>query len=521
MIKRAIFFLSIVFASVAILHGQDVPKNWKNEDPKTSHVAGMSVDKAYTLLQGRTSTTVVVAVEDGGVDVNHPDLKGKIWMNANEISGNGIDDDHNGHVDDVYGWNFIGGKIGDINQENLELTRLYKQYKAKYEFADSTKLSVDEKKNYAFYKTLKSQYDENFDEAAHEADVVNRLNKAFAKWDSIFGKKDYTIDDIKNLDTKDTILTGARFIMLNVASRGATVAEVHSEMKDAISQVNSEMNYQYNLNFHGRDSIVGDNLSDLKQTNYGNNDVIGPDAEHGTHVSGIIGAIRRNNLGTDGIVDNVKIMAIRVVPDGDERDKDVANGIRYAVDNGAKVINMSFGKPYSPDKSDVDDAVKYAAAHDVLLVHAAGNDAQNTDTSNNYPKQIFVDGSRAANWIEVGSLTKNFTPSSFSNYGKTDVDVFAPGSDIYSTIPDTGYAYLSGTSMASPCVTGVAALIRSYFPSLTAVQVRSIILNSVDKIKGKVKEPGTGKMVSFTDLCVTGGEVDAYKAVKLAMKMAK
>lgn len=519
--KRLVAFLISSIAIITVVYAQEAPKNWKNADPETDHVAGMSVDKAYTILQGRTSTTVVVAVEDDGVDVNHPDLKGKIWTNTKEIVGNGIDDDHNGHVDDIYGWNFIGGMIADLDVENLELTRLYRQYKLKYEYADSSKLNGDEKKNFTFYKKLKSEYERKYSSVFMEYSLTNLLNKGFMKWDSIFGKGSYTLDDIKKLNTNDSILTMSAFMMENLSAHGMTVADMQAEMKVDLAEVDAEMNAQYNLNFHGRDSIVGDNPGDLKQINYGNNDIIGPGADHGTHVSGIIGAIRGNNLGTDGIVDNVKIIAIRTSLNGDERDKDVANGIRYAVDNGAKVINMSFGKPYSPEKGDVDDAVKYAADHDVLLVCAAGNDAENLDSVEDYPNKFSLDGSVASNWIEVGSIMKDFNPSTFSNYSKTKVDVFAPGSKIYSTVADSGYATFSGTSMASPCVAGVAALIRSYFPSLTAVQVRDIILKSVDKIKGKVKEPGTGKMVRFSDLCVAGGEVDAYKAVKLAMKTAK
>jgi len=221
-----------------------------------------------------------------------------------------------------------------------------------------------------------------------------------------------------------------------------------------------------------------------------------------------------------GVADNVRIMMVRAVPDGDEHDKDIANAIRYAVDNGAKVISMSFGKSFSPQKSWVDDAVKYAASKDVLLVHAAGNDAKNIDSTENYPNPVYLDKSGVAgNFITVGasgdSTNGGFT-ASFSNYGKNSVDVFAPGVNIYSTLPGGDkYGNYSGTSMATPVVAGVAALIREYYPSLTAEQVKYAIDNSVSPQTEKVKLPGTDEMVNLSDISKTGGELNAYNALKL------
>jgi cell wall-associated protease len=220
------------------------------------------------------------------------------------------------------------------------------------------------------------------------------------------------------------------------------------------------------------------------------------------------------------VADNVSIMVIRAVPDGDEHDKDVANAIRYAVDNGAWVVNMSFGKSFSPRKAWVDEAVRYAESKDVLLVHAAGNDAKDIDVEDNFPNNRYGDDrSRTArNWITVGASgpTLKELTASFSNYGK-DVDVFSPGVEIYSTLPGGDqYGNQQGTSMASPVTAGIAALLLSHYPELSAVQVKDVIEKSVTKVTAKVAKPGTEDEVSLSDISKTGGIVNAYEALRLA-----
>ncbi|MNE12450.1 Thermophilic serine proteinase precursor [compost metagenome] len=298
------------------------------------------------------------------------------------------------------------------------------------------------------------------------------------------------------------------------------------QLGEAVDDLKGRLDYGLNTTINER-TIVGDDPANSSERFYGNNDVTGPDAGHGSHVAGIIAAARNNGIGMNGVADHVKIMAVRAVPNGDERDKDVANAIRYAVDNGAKVINMSFGKSYDYDKKVVDEAVKYAASKDVLLIHAAGNDASNNDTVGNYPNRNFIGGGTASNWIEVGALSwkgGDESVANFSNYGKKTVDVFAPGVDIYSTVPFSKYKSNSGTSMASPVVAGIAAVIRSYYPKLTAEQVKTVIVNSTVKFTDlQVNAPGSEdkKQVKFGDLSVTGGVVNLYDAIKLADAMSK
>jgi subtilisin family serine protease len=306
--------------------------------------------------------------------------------------------------------------------------------------------------------------------------------------------------------------------IVELVKKGVKLPDLKEQIKGGLEHFEGSTKYHLNIDFDPRNK-VGDNPNDATERFYGCNRVSGPKGDHGTHVAGIIAAARNNNIGMNGVADNVKIMVLRVVPDGDERDKDIANAIRYAADNGAKIINMSFGKGFSPQKNVVDEAVEYAVQKGVLLVHAAGNDNNNIDTTNNFPRAIYLNNSVASSWLEVGASNwksgKNI-PADFSNYGKQTVDVFAPGVDIYSCIPESKYASFNGTSMASPVTAGVAALIWSYYPQLNAVQVKDIIMKSVVPVKGKVLIPGTKKKIKMTELCKTGGIVNAYQAIKLA-----
>lgn len=527
-IQQLIAFLLSSLLVIAGYAQEDLPKNWPHLDAKADGFPGMSTQKTYKeLLKGRTSQTIVVAVIDSGVDKDHEDLKSVMWVNEDEIPDNGIDDDNNGYIDDIHGWNFIGGKNGkNVAHENLEMTRLYTLYKKKYEGKDKSDLSKKEKEEFDQYEEFGKIIEKKKEELAPQVMLYGATLEAFTALAEAIGKSpdDITLSDVKNFKTKDEMLSRVSEAVVGFVEQGQDFGSIYAEVEEIYDYYYGQVNYYYNPEFSPR-SIVGDDVNNPREQFYGNNDVKGPDSEHGTHVAGIIAAARGNDVGMDGVADNVRIMSIRTVPSGDERDKDVANAIRYAVDNGAAVINMSFGKGESPNKEVVDEAVKYALKNDVLLVHGSGNDAKEVTFANNYPNDRFDKKGLfapryAKNWLEVGASTfsedENLV-ASFSNYSADKVDVFAPGVEIYSTVPDNKYKNLQGTSMASPYVAGLAALLRSYFPSLTAAQVKSIIMESSSKQKYRVINPSNGDSVPFTDMCVTGGLVNTYDAVKQAM----
>jgi cell wall-associated protease len=518
------------------------PENWFNLDASENSVNGVSTEKMYSqLLKGKKGQTVIVAVIDGGVDPEHEDLKDIMWTNPREIPSNGIDDDKNGYIDDVHGWNFLGGKDGrSVHHETLEKVRVYGAQRAKFANVDVSKLSKVDKKAYDEFSKMKTEIEDELKEAKENLEqyettktvIMNGLDAIDAALDG----KPINKANLDAIDAKDNkMLAAGKGILLKRIAGKKDVEKLSDIKEEFAEQLQEAIDYfdgkskQYDPDFNPRADIVKDNYADSYEKFYGNNDVKGPEAMHGTHVAGIIGGIRNNNKGMKGVADNVRIMAIRCVPDGDERDKDVANSIIYAVDNGAQVINMSFGKSFSWDKTAVDKAVKYAQSKDVLLVHAAGNDAKDNDdkANSNFPKANFEKAGwfspkKAKNWIEVGALSwkkDDDVVATFSNYGQGNVDLFAPGVDIYSTTPDGKYKNLSGTSMASPVTAGVAAVIRSYYPDLTAEQVKECLEKSVVKQNYKVKKPGSEDKVPFSTLSRTGGVVNVFEAVKLAGQM--
>lgn len=516
--KNAAIAAALVM-SASLAHAQ-LP-NWQNMDLQKDSVFGISVEKAYNeLLKGKKSKPVVVAIIDSGVDTTHEDLKKYLWVNGKEKAGNGKDDDKNHYTDDINGWDFIGSTKGNVTYDNLELTRLIRAQQAKFGSLDST--PKDTAGLYQ-YRLLLSKYQQELEEAKRSLYGISRFAGMLDTMVLKMKKDNPVAEDFQAFSPGNPIEAQIKEVVGQQLQRYPDYkAFKAAELDRAIDHFKEQVEYQLNLEFDPR-AIVGDNYNNPKEQYYGNNDVTGPDADHGTHVAGIIGAGRDNNLGINGVADNVQLMSVRAVPNGDERDKDVANALRYAVDNGAKVINMSFGKPYSPNKKEVDDAVKYAMSKDVLLIHAAGNDGENTDSVGNFPNRRYLDGGEAQAWIEVGASGPDddeTLPASFSNYGRNAVDVFAPGVAIYSSVPGSKYDYHDGTSMAAPVVSGLAALIRSYYPKLTALQVKEIILKSVVKIEHPVAvgagEDGQPKEVKMTDLCRTGGVVNAYNALQLA-----
>jgi cell wall-associated protease len=500
---------------------------------------GISVNKAYEFAKSKKlkSKTVLVAVIDSGVDTLHEDLKDILWTNPKEIPGNGIDDDHNGYVDDIHGWNFIGGKDGrNVKDDSQEEARVYYMFKQKFDSAavDTAALSPEDKDDYHMWiKARKSIMGEGSEPAIDMVMLHNAL-EASIKSDSILGqamgKTEYTGNDLDTFQTRTTESKRAKAWLLYMFKvnkiMDMTNKDFISDLTEEVDREEKKAAVKTTAPKDNRKEIVQDNEADINDRYYGNNDVMAGDPMHGTHVTGIIGAERGNGIGMDGVADNVKIMMIRAVPNGDEHDKDIANAIRYAVDNGAKVINMSFGKNLSPEKSWVDSAVKYAESKGVLLIHAAGNDAADVDTTDNFPNPDFRhSGYIASNWITVGASSdplaepgfESYT-ASFSNYGKKEVDVFAPGTRIYSSLPGGNkYGNLQGTSMAAPVVTGVAALILEYYPNLTPQQVKYCIERSAVHLTTRVKRPGSeDHLVNMTDLSTSGGIINAYAALKLA-----
>ncbi|MFN5335060.1 MAG: S8 family peptidase [Bacteroidota bacterium] len=509
----------------------DALQGWHLKDKSKDGFQGISLQQAYELLKGKKSVPIIVAVIDSGIDTLHEDLKPVLWRNAKEIPGNGKDDDKNGYTDDVHGWNFLGGKDGkNVNEDSYEAARVYHRLKIKYAgIKDTTLLNAEEKNQYKLF--IKAQ--DNLESGAKEAmEMIPLLRNLYSKSsvaDSLLRmvyKAEYNGNELIEFKPNNSKETDAKYVMISLY-KAFDMMEASNQalMKDFKEYYEGQERKAATLDAPPpayRANIVNDNYNDLNDKYYGNNDIMASHATHGTHVSGIIAAARNNGVGIDGVADNVRIMTIRAVPDGDEHDKDIALGIRYAVDNGAKVINMSFGKSFSPEKKWVDDAVKYAMSKDVLLVHAAGNDGKNIDETENYPNPEFIGTNIvASNFITVGAsgdISTGGLAADFSNYGKNKVDVFAPGVKIYSSVPGGNtYAYQQGTSMASPVVAGIAALLRSYYPDLSAEQIRYCIENSVVKIDDKVSKPGTEKEEeTFSALSKSGGIVNAYEAVKLA-----
>ncbi len=532
--KLKTLIAALILALSSAQAQQKAPENWFTLDPGTDKVAGTGADAALKTLKekGKKGQTIIVAVLDSGVDADHEDLKPIMWVNPNEVPNNGIDEDGNGYVDDIHGWNFIGGKDGkNVHHDTYELTREYVRLKNRFAGTEPAKLYGDAKKEYAYYEEIKKAFEERRAEAEEQKAGMEsqfaKVGNAFAAAQKALNKKEIVEADMEALKKADK---DAATTLEKLFKNGVTQADFEEQKAEALEYFNGQLNYGLNPDYNPR-TIVGDNPNDVNERFYGNNDVQGPDAFHGTHVAGIIAAVRNNDIGIRGVADNVRIMSVRCVPDGDERDKDVANAIRYAVDNGASIINMSFGKGYSPNKKLVDDAIKYAEEHDVLLIHAAGNDAENNDTDPNFPNDMYAEPMKkglfgkqknATNWMEIGALSWKSGEkrvASFSNYGKKNVDLFSPGVAIYSTIPGSKYGNAQGTSMAAPAAAGVAAILRAHYPELSAEQVREVMMKSVvPQNDAEVFKPGTTEKVNFSELCASGGVVSATNAVALADK---
>ncbi|MEW7289583.1 S8 family serine peptidase [Aquimarina sp. 2304DJ70-9] len=509
-------------------------KNWGSSDLVSDTIPGMSVDKAYNeLIKNRKGQTIIVGVIDSGVDIEHEDLDGVVWTNPKEIKGNGKDDDNNGYVDDIHGWNFLG----DSDDENLEYVRIIKKLKPKYVGKNLASVAEGDRDEYQQYIEAKAEFEKEYQEAAgNKMQYEQILQQSKVSHKAIvdaIGKEDYTSQELLTVEAKTPEMQQhIAFLsqMFGFLDPGDTIPDFIKNLKEGVEHFTEQLNYNLNPDFDGR-TAVGDNVDDITNTKYGDNKVMGPDPKkkgikHGTHVAGIIAAERNNGKGMNGVAQNVKIMAIRAVPNGDEYDKDIALAIRYAVNNGAKVINTSFGKYYSTHPEWVREAIQYAASKDVLIVNAAGNEGIDLDQKPVYPNDQTDNGTEIANnFITIGALNYKYGSdlvADFSNYGKSNVDAFAPGVKIWATTPNNSYEYLQGTSMASPAVAGVAALIRSYYPKLKASQVKQILMDSGLSTKATVNI-GTDmpSISSFSELSKSGKMVNLYNALIMADKLSK
>ena len=528
--KKLVLALSFAF-SIGFAQAQsvEVPKeSWYHADIETTGVYGVNTEKALEFLKNkkRKPQNLVVGVLDSGVEHFHEDLKANMWVNKKEIPGNGIDDDKNGYIDDVHGWSFLGTAKGiNYNDDTVELTRIYKKLAEKYETYYQQKnhdAIVKNPTEYAEYLNLKKEYLGAVGKAKYNQQVaqarLNAIEPGLNKMVLEFGDTKLSKDIIAKYQPTDSQIIESLWIFGELKEEqwvGKTMKQVaDSYLGMARRQAKGDaLTSHYNLDLVDRKDV--DNPNDLKERFYGNNDSNGPESSHGTHVAGIISAVRGNKIGNEGTSggNHVKIMSVRTVPNGDERDKDVANAIYYAVDNGAKILNMSFGKAYSPNKEIVWDAFKYAADKGVLIVKAAGNSNEDIDQHIHYPTNFKADGTVVSNAVlTVGASTRvaDKLKAGFSNYGKKSVDVFGPGAEIYATYPGGDqYRFLNGTSMASPAVAGVAALVWSHYPKLSAADIRTILMETVNKNE------------QLKDISVAGGVVDAYKAVQRAEEIYK
>ncbi|MEW7281148.1 S8 family peptidase [Aquimarina sp. 2201CG1-2-11] len=503
-----------------------IMKEWQHKDIFVDTIPGVSSDKAYRDILSKKGDTIVVAIIDSGVDIHHEDLKDQIWTNPKEIPNNNKDDDGNGYIDDIHGWNFLGNTKGkNAYYARLEYVRILKnkglfnsigELVVPKEEKDSTILRMAK-----FYKEEKALLDENKAYVLEQRNAYEKINKDLQNY---FPNQKYTLEKLRTIDTianpylKTSVKTLHEFLEYELTQEWIQEFEEYNHIVEK---------YKLNPNYDDQ-KISGDDKTNIQDKNYGNNDIVGDITidNHGTIVAGLIGASRDNEKGMNGIADKVKLMILKAVPHGDEYDKDIALAIRYAVDNGAKVINMSFGKFFSSQQKFVSDAIAYAAKKDVLIVHAAGNENSNIDAIRFYPTDYSQNGEFAQNFINVGSSNYKLNrklPSSFSNYGKQHVDVFAPGYNLYTTLPNNKYIHESGTSLAAPLVSGIAALLRSRYPDLKAAQIKYILMNSGYSYEVEVRIPGeeNSPNVPFSELSKSGKIVNVYTALLMAEKMVK
>lgn len=500
--------------------------NWHHKDITLDKIPGISTNRAYNeLLRNKKATNIIVAIIDMGVDIHHEDLKGQIWINENEIPNNGIDDDKNGYIDDIHGWNFLGNPNGEnVEFDTWELVQDYKKLKDKFDLLDTLNLNQKDQSEYGRFKDIREKFwkEKAFAKLRYEGwkDFYEGYLKYKEQISEYISDEEISFELLKNLEIPDDDTIAKKAYGYLLQSHQASYDKIKIEL--IIKSFQNRILYGLNPDYDPR-AIIGDDPNDLEDRDYGNPDIVGPDPHHGTEIAGIIGAKRSNGMFMDGITNNVEIMVVRAVPSGDERDKDVVNAIYYAVNNGANIINISFGKPTNQNETHVDKALRYAEEKGVLIIRGATNLGQDSDIHSMHPDKYYSDGSECSTMINVGATTLKTDSTliwNLSNYGKKSVDLMAPGLDLYTLFPGNKSIITQGTSISSPIVVGVAALVWSYFPELTALEVKNILMESAEYFGDyEVLLPGTSdKKVLFKELSKTGGIVNAYNAILLAIR---
>jgi len=510
---------------------QEQLKSWQHKDLISDSIPGISLDKAYQeLIKNKKGKDIIVAVIDMQLDINHEELNQSIWKNKKEIPNNNIDDDNNGYIDDIHGWNFLGNSKGEsVYESNFEYVRIVRNYNS-FIKTNNNKIILEDNNKYIIYKKADSILQVNLKEYKNEVAYYKKYKIRFNNWKlelkKYFPNEKYTIKKLKSIKTNNNKTQDA----INKITHSLKYDLMDRWIDKTIKNNQRYLDFYLNINYNDRE-LIGDDENNIEDTNYGFHNVgINQNLKtyHATYVTGLLSANRNNKIGINGISNNIKIMPIVVASNGDENDKDIALAIRYAVNNGAKIINMSFGKAFSTNKVWVTEALKHAEKHNVLCVHSAGNEFQNIDIVNDYPNDI--DGNNKEilnNFIVVGASTRhvnNKLVSDFSNYGRNNVDIFAPGETIYTTKINNTYKFKSGTSMATPLVSGIAALIWLQYPKLKAHEVKEIILESGVSYDIDVELPSYDeekKLVPFKSLSKSGKIVNAYNALLLAKHYKK
>ncbi len=550
--KPQLLFFFVAVCAVGLVWGQEtstnaIPKKqvaltskelqtWWQKDMATDTIPGISLEKAYQeiLSKKKHGKKVIVAILDTKLDIHHEDIKQQIWWNDDEIPNNGIDDDHNGYIDDMHGWNFLGNKDEDVFYSNYESIRIIRKYDSLFLNKKINEIPEKYLKDFTLYQRAKElrkiELAKGIENKEYGDFLVNTYPKSKALLKRIFKHEDYTVSELDSLYKiyeNDSITAALVYYMSDYKKYNLSQQWINEQKRKADIEMQTSLNFDFNER-----KLIGDNPENIDNKGYGNNKVWNDSIpfQHAIMVSGVLASDHTNKIGIKGVSDRVTLMPLCVVSSGgDEHDKDISLAIRYAVDNGAKIINISFGKPLSLYKKWIEEAIMYASSKDVVIICSAGNNNEKIrGERTHYPNDYTIDGTEISdNLIKVGATTylvNTKLKAGFSNYSNKHIDLFAPGYKVYTTKYGNKYDFVNGTSLSAPIVSGVAALIRSYYPSLSAAQVKTILMESGTSydIDVEIKqEDGTQKMVPFAELSKSGKVVNAYNALLMAEEMSK